>query len=87
MPSFRGTRLWAVAFRYDGRDRQWVTALPAGEDDARAVFEERLANLYGAHATLVEVRPASAEEETQFIRGTLPRNAYCPVARAKPRTP
>lgn len=87
MPGFRATRLWAVAFRYDGRDRHWVTALSAGTADARAVFEERLADLYGRHATLVEVRPATADEETQFIHGTLPRNAYCPVARARPRTP
>jgi hypothetical protein len=85
MPAFRATRLWAVAFHYDGRPRNWVTPLPADTPDARAVFEARLADLYGRHATLVEVRPATPEEETQFIRGTLPRNAYCPEARAKPR--
>jgi hypothetical protein len=84
---YKGTQLWSVDFRYDGRARHWVTALPAGTRDAHTRFARRLADLYGGHATLVDVRPASPEEETQFIRGTLPRNAYCPVLRARPRLP
>lgn len=84
---YRSTRLWAVEFQYDGRTRHWVTALPSQEEDAQLIFRQRLANLYGSHARLIDVRLATPDEESQFIAGTLPRNVYCPVLRAQPRKP
>ena len=78
---YKSTRLWTVDFHYEGRPRRWVTALPSDVEDGRAVFAQRLADLYGKHATLLEVRLATAEEESQFIAGTLPKNVFCPVLR------
>jgi hypothetical protein len=40
-----------------------------------------LADLYGTRARLQVVRAATAEEETQYIRGDLPRNIFCPTGR------
>jgi hypothetical protein len=70
-----------VDFHHDGRARRWVTALPAQVEDGRAAFAAKLADLYGRHAHLVDARPATAEEEAQYVAGTLPRNVYCPVLR------
>lgn len=78
---YKSTRLWTVDFHYEGSPRRWVTALPSGVEDGRAVFAARLADLYGSRATLLEARLATAEEESQYIAGTLPRNIYCPVLR------
>jgi hypothetical protein len=82
---FRNSRVWVVEFTYDGRPRQWMQALPEGSD-ARSVMAHRLHDLYGAHARLASVRPASEEEERDFGRGDLPKNPLCPTGRA-PRSP
>lgn len=82
---FRSSRVWAVEFTYDGRTRHWLQALPEGSD-AVATMQERLRDLYGAHATLVAVRPATPQEEMDYGRGDLPANPLCPTGRS-PRTP
>jgi hypothetical protein len=77
---YKRSEVWVVDFTYDGRPRRWLKALPAGSD-ARARVQAIVADLYGARARIVQVRPASAEEETQYIRGELPKNLYCPTGR------
>ncbi len=81
---FKATELWVVDFTYDGRPRRWLKALPVG-GDARAQMEVVVADLYGARARLIGVRRASADEETQYIRGDLPKNLYCPTGRGAAR--
>jgi hypothetical protein len=75
---FRTSRVWVVEFTYDGHPRRWLKALPESAP-AQAALEAELAELYGQRARLVAVRPATAEEETQYIRGDLPKNAFCPT--------
>ena len=70
--------VWVVVFTYDGHPRRWLKALPAGAD-AAAEMESLLEDLYGARTRLITVRSATPEEETQYIRGDLPRNMYCPT--------
>lgn len=81
---FRTSRVWVIDFTYDGHPRRWMKALPQ-RTDARTEMQAQLADLYGARAHLVAVRPASAEEETQYIRGDLPKNMLCPTGRAPVR--
>ncbi|MDH0868237.1 hypothetical protein [Mitsuaria sp. GD03876] len=70
--------IWVVGYRLDGRDRQWVRALPPSAEAAvRALLLEELDELYGARAELVSLRPAAAEERGALIAGGLP---MCPVA-------
>lgn len=86
---FRRTQVWVVDFTYDGRSRQWFKALPQGTD-AGVAMRDQLRELYGAHARLVSVRPATAQEELDYVRGNLPRNMLCPTGRAPrsgPRPP
>jgi hypothetical protein len=40
-----------------------------------------LAALYGDSARLVAVRPATEDEETQYLRGEEPKNVLCPTGR------
>lgn len=77
---FKTSRLWVVDYTYDGRPRRWFKALPQGEDGVAALAAE-LGDLYGRHVRIVEVRPATADEETQYIQGTLPKNILCPTGR------
>lgn len=84
MEVFKATELWVVDFTYDGRPRRWLKALPAGSD-ARAQMEAVVNDLYAARARVVEVRRASADEETRYIRGDLPKNLYCPTGRGAAR--
>ncbi len=74
---FKRSEVWVVDFRYDGRARRWLKALPAGSD-ARALMQERLQGLYGNRAVLVGVRLARPQEDDAYVRGDLPRTAYCP---------
>jgi hypothetical protein len=77
---FRNSQVWAVEYQYDGRTRHWLKALPEGsdaEEELRALLKE----LYGNHARLVDVRPATDLEDEEFRRGRMPRNAYCPTGR------
>ena len=80
-PLFRQSQVWVVEFTYDGRPRRWFKAWPQGTDapsQARTLLRE----LYGEHARLVQARPASAQEELDYVRGKLPRNLLCPTGRA-----
>lgn len=81
MPFFRRSQVWVVEFTYEGRPRRWFKALPEGAD-AQAEMSAVLQDLYGTHAQLQEVRTATPEEETDYIRGNLPRNMLCPTGRA-----
>jgi uncharacterized DUF497 family protein len=81
---FRTTKVWVVDFAYDGHPRRWLKALPQGAD-AAVEMSALLADLHGRRARLIAVRPATAEEETQYIRGELPRNLFCPTGRAPVR--
>jgi hypothetical protein len=40
-----------------------------------------LQDLYGERAQLVEVRTATEDEETQYLRGEEPKNVLCPTGR------
>ena len=81
MPFFRKSQVWVVEFTHDGRPRRWFKALPQGTDapEAMALL---LRELYGSHARLVLARPATAQEELDYVRGNLPRNVLCPTGRA-----
>ena len=77
---YRHSTTWVVDFRYDGAPRRWFKVFDEGLDPARRVREELLA-LHGGRAQLVQVRAATAEEESQFLRGEQTRNVYCPTGR------
>lgn len=85
MPFFRSSQVWVVDFTYEGRPRRWFKALPQGTD-APAAMRALLHELYGSHAQLGEARPATAQEELDYIHGRLPQNVLCPTGRA-PRNP
>lgn len=78
---FRRSQIWVVEFRYDGHPRRWFKALPQGTD-AGSAMRAQLRELYGEHAKLLEVRPATEQEELDYVRGQLPRNLLCPTGRA-----
>jgi hypothetical protein len=77
---FRTSTVWVVDYLYEGRTRRWMKALRHGEE-ARHALQVELANLYGAHARLLDIRSATEEEETQYIHGDEPKNMYCPTGR------
>ena len=79
-PFYKMSKVWVVDFTYDGHPRRWLKALPA-EADAAAEMGKLLQDLYGVRTRLITVRPATADEETQYIRGDLPKNMYCPTGR------
>jgi hypothetical protein len=86
---FRQTRLWAVEYRYEGRTRHWLKALPQ-QADPQAAMQDLLRDLHGSQARLVSVRPATAEEEAAYNRGHVPQNAFCPTGRqplSRPKPP
>jgi hypothetical protein len=83
---FRTSTVWVVDYRYEGRPRRWFKAYRAGAD-ARQLAEAELADLYAAHAELVAVRPATDDEERQYLHGDEPRNALCPTGRSARSTP
>lgn len=77
---FKTSTLWVVDYRFDGRPRRLFKAF--GPDaDAAGQSAAELQALHGARAQLVEVRPASVEEETQYLRGEGPVNMMCPSGR------
>ena len=78
---FKTSSVWVVEFTYDGRPRTWFKALPQGRD-AMSDMTVLLKDLYGEHAHLVSVRPATEKEDLDFIRGDVPRNPLCPTGRA-----
>jgi hypothetical protein len=77
---FKTSVLWVVDFHYEGHPRRWFKAFRAG-DDPHQQMTDFLKNLYGNHAELVAVRPATDEEEGEYIRGEEPKNSYCPTGR------
>lgn len=78
---FRSSKVWVVDYTYDGHPRRWLKALPR-QADARADIAAHLEDLYGGRARLLAVREATPDEETQYIRGDLPKNVFCPTGRA-----
>lgn len=77
---FKTSSIWAVEFQYKGSPRRWLRAFPP-QTDVRAAMAAALHDLYGERARLVEVRPATAEEEGQYLRGEAPVNVVCPTGR------
>ncbi|MDP3086439.1 MAG: hypothetical protein Q8N44_22440 [Rubrivivax sp.] len=77
---FKTSTTWVVDFRYEGRPRRWFKAFGPGIDVAAAMTAE-LQALHGGKATLEAVRPATDDEERQYLRGEVPGNAYCPTGR------
>ncbi|MDO8419211.1 MAG: hypothetical protein Q7S90_04175 [Rubrivivax sp.] len=78
---FRTSTTWVVDFRYEGRPRRWFKVF-GPTDDVRQRVTAVLHDLYGERATLVEVRKATADEETLYLRGQEPRNDLCPTGRS-----
>ncbi len=86
---FRSSTVWVIDFHYEGRPRRWLKALPE-VCDAWHEAQAMLQDLYGDHARLAGVRRATPEEDRDYLRGNLPRNAYCPTGKAplsEPRPP
>lgn len=83
-PFYKSSTVWVLDFTYQGRPRRWVKAFPAGQDP-RAGFEAQIGELYGRRGSVVGVRVATADEETQFLQGTLPKNVLCPTGRGTSR--
>lgn len=77
---FRTSEIWVVEFTYDGRPRRWFKAFAQGADVA-AKAAALIQDLYDKRGRLVSVRPATPDEETQYVRGTLPKNVLCPTGR------
>jgi hypothetical protein len=71
---------WVVDFRYQGHARRWFK-VAAPDVDMAAVMQRELTALHGAQAALVEVRHATPDEETQYLRGEEPKNLICPTGR------
>lgn len=78
---FRTSRVWVVEFSYEGRPRTWYKALPEGQD-AVPEMAALLQDWYGRRARLLTVRPATAKEEIDYIRGDIPKNMLCPTGRS-----
>jgi len=83
---YKTSTVWIVDFRYEGRPRRWFKALPSGVDAPREM-SATLRALYGDRVQVVSVRQATDEEESQYLRGDEPQNAYCPTLRSVPRSP
>lgn len=77
---YKTSKVWVVDFTYDGHPRRWLKALPDGTD-AAAEMATLLRDLYADRGRIVSVRAATPDEETQYIRGDLPRNIICPTGR------
>lgn len=77
---FKSSRLWVIDFTYDGHPRRWIKALPEAQDGP-ALLRAELADLHGARARVVQVRPATPEEEMQYVHGDSPKNVLCPTGR------
>jgi hypothetical protein len=77
---FKTSTAWIVDFRYDGKPRRWVKLLRPGQD-VPALMREQLRLLYGERAALLQVREATSEEESQYLRGEAPGTAFCPTGR------
>ncbi len=86
---FRSSQVWVIDYRYQGRERRWFKALPTGADAERWACD-LLQDLYEGRATLEGVRPATPQEDADYLHDNLPRNAYCPSGKgplSEPRPP
>jgi len=83
-PFFRTSRVWVVDFHHEGRARRWLKALPE-RTDAQAHMRALLNDWYGDAAVLAAVRPATAEEEGQYLRDEAQAFPLCPTGR-RPRS-
>lgn len=77
---FKTSRLWVVHYTWKGRPRHWYKALPEGADGVNILSAE-LADIQGPQARVVEIRPATSQEETDYLQGNLPSNILCPTGR------
>lgn len=77
---FKTSTTWVIDFRYDGRARRWFKAFGPNADVQEQMVAE-LRQLYGNRAQLVEVRKATEEEESKYLRGEEPKNLLCPTGR------
>ncbi len=77
---FKTSRLWVVHYTWKGRPRHWFKALPEGVDGP-ALLAAELMDVHGPLARVAEIRPASPQEETDYLRGELPGNMLCPTGR------
>lgn len=77
---FKTSTYWVVDFRYDGHPRRWFKAFGPHEDVRERVLGT-LRDTYGKRAQLEALRPATEDEELQYLRGEGPRNLYCPTGR------
>ncbi len=77
---FKTSTTWVVDFRYEGGPRRWFKAF-GPNDDVHEKMSTLLHDLYGERAQLVEVRKATPEEETQYLRGEEAKNVFCPTGR------
>ncbi len=82
---FKTSTTWVVDFHFDGRPRRWFKAF-GPDTDVRERMTTELQQLYGHRARLVEVRKATDDEETQYLRGDEVKNAICPTGRGGPRS-
>ena len=80
MAFYRNSTTWVIDFRHDGRPRRWFKVLREGLDPTGQVQEE-LRALYGDRVQWVGARVATAEEESQFLRGEEVKNVYCSTGR------
>lgn len=79
-PFFKNRRLWVVEYYWRGRPRRWYKALPEGAD-GQSLLAAELADVHGPQARVASIRLATAPEETDYLRGTAPRNILCPTGR------
>jgi hypothetical protein len=77
---FKTSTIWVVDFRHEGRPRRWFRAF-GPQDDVRERITTELRQLYGAKAQWVDMREATEEEETRYLRGEEPKNVFCPTGR------
>jgi hypothetical protein len=77
---FKTSTTWVVDFHFEGRPRRWFKAFGPG-DDVRNEMTRQLQALYGERAQLIDVRRATEDEETQYLRGEEPKNILCPTGR------
>ncbi len=78
---YKSTATWVVDFRYDGRPRRWFKAFKPGTP-VQQQMQAELQQLFGHHVHDVQARPATDDEERQYLRGEAQVNAMCPVGRA-----
>lgn len=74
---YKTSKVWILDFTYDGAPRRWFKAL-LEDADARTLFEAQRGDLYGKRGRFVDVRPATRDEETQYLNGTAPKKRLLP---------